>query len=511
MIEVLKRLEGQTADGRYPLIEILGSTTHSSVFRTECNHAPGHQAAIKLIPAPAAASEAQLTRWRLAARLSHPTLLRIFDTGRCDLDDRPMLFVVMELVEENLADVLPVRPLSADESSGMLGPVLDGLAYLHNKGFIHGHLRPSNILAIGDQIKLSTDSIARIGENTETRDQLDPYRAPEAIRDAASDLWSLGVTVVECLTRRIPERQSVEGNAVLVPSSIPAPFLDFARHCLNPVPQRRWTVPQLQAALGIKSAVSPTPTQSSSNAAAPPQTAAASAFAKSNLLAAIRRRVVLKKRHGLILGGLAAASAAFILGMVMSGGGSDTSPAASARATAPEKALLSSAPQRSLVTAANLPKTTLAASKPGREPGKSRTGMGKPGPQSTHSGASSLIISNVVPVAPAQPSSASVGNMVPGAVMRRALPRVPTNASDSIWGTVRVSVIVDVDPRGHVVEAKLDSPGPSQYFARLSMAAAQDWKFAPPRVAGSIVPSEWLINFGYSKSDTSATASEKHP
>jgi len=125
MIEVRKHLEGQTADGRYPLIELLGSTAHSTVFRTECDEAPTRQAAIKLIAAPAAASEAQLTRWRLAARFSHPALLRIFDMGRCELDGRPALYVVMQLAEENLGDILPVRPLSPDEMTGMLEPVLD--------------------------------------------------------------------------------------------------------------------------------------------------------------------------------------------------------------------------------------------------------------------------------------------------------------------------------------------------------------------------------------------------
>ena len=511
MIEVQKHLEGQIADGRYPLIELLGSTPHSSVFRTECDDAPNRQAAIKLIPAPAAASEAQLTRWRLAARFSHPGLLRIFDMGRCDLEGRPMLYVIMELAEENLAGVLPVRPLSPDEASGMLAPVLEALAYLHGKGFVHGHLRPSNILATGDQVKLSTDSIARIGESAETRDPLDAYRAPEAILSATSDIWCLGITVVECLTRHVPERQVTESNAVVVATSIAAPFLDFARHCLNPVPQRRWKVPQLQAALGIKSAASPAPAESGSNATAPPQTSAASAFAKANPLPAIRRRFGLKKRHGFILAGLAAAAAAFVLGIMISGSGSENTSSATAVVAASAKAAAGSMPQRAPATPANLPKAALASSKLEHGPDKLRIENKPEPPKSTNSGGPSLIVSNVAPVAPAQPVSATSGDVIPGAVMRRALPRIPVSASDSIWGTVRVSVIVDVDPRGHVVEAKLGTPGPSQYFARLSMAAAQDWKFAPPHVAGSIVPSEWLINFGYSKSDTSATASEKHP
>jgi TonB family protein len=512
MIEVQKHLEGQTADGRYPLIELLGSTPHSSVFRTECGDGTDRQAAIKLIPAPASASEAQLTRWRLAARFSHPSLLRIFDMGRCDLEGRSMLYVVMELAEENLADVLPVRPLSPDEASGMLAPVLEALAYLHSKGFVHGHLRPSNILAIADQVKLSTDSVARIGESAEMRDSPDSYRAPEPILSAASDIWSLGITVVECLVRRVPERQSEEGNAVVVPASMPAPFVDFSRHCLNPVPQRRWKVSQLQAAIGIKPAVSGVPAESGSDPAPTTEPAAPPAFAKLHALPAIRRRFALKKGHRLVLAGVAAAAAAFVLGIVISGANSDTPPTTTAPVAAVAKAAVAPASHAVLVTPANRPQASTVASKPKREPDKLRAEEKTPEmTRSTHTGGSPLIVSNVVPAAPAQASAAASAGVVPGAVTRRALPRVPVSASNSIWGTVRVSVIVDVDPRGRVVEAKLDSAGPSKYFARLSMAAAQAWKFAPPRVEGSIVPSEWLIDFGYSKSDTSATASEKHP
>lgn len=513
MIEVRKHLEGQTADGRYPLIELLGSTAHSTVFRTECDEAPTRQAAIKLIAAPAAASEAQLTRWRLAARFSHPALLRIFGMGRCELDGRPALYVVMQLAEENLAEILPVRPLSPDEMTGMLEPVLDALAYLHGKGFVHGHLRPSNILAIGDQVKLSTDSAARIGETSEVRDPLDLYRAPEPILSAASDVWSLGVTVVECRTRRLPDRQSAESSAVVVPASMPAPLLDFSRHCLNPIPQRRWTVPQLQAALGIKSAASDAPSESSS-VAPPPQAVVASAFAKSNTIPVARPRFVLKKHHRLILAGLAAAAAAFVLGIVISAASSDNSPASTVAAPAAVNVPSAPAREAALDAPAKRPER-LVASGPKRE--RHTSSADRKPVETSHSAQSarnsdpSLIVSNVALSSPPSPAAATAGALVPGAVTRRALPRVPVSAKDSIWGTVRVSVLVDVDPRGHIVEAKLDSPGPSKYFARLSMSAAQDWKFEPPRVDGKIVPSEWQIDFGYSKSDTSATASERHP
>ncbi|MGH9715556.1 MAG: serine/threonine-protein kinase [Candidatus Acidiferrales bacterium] len=525
MIEVQKYLQGQVVDGRYPLIEFLGATQHSSVFRTQCEGAPNQVAAIKIIPSPAGTSGAQLTRWRLAARFSHPALLRIFDMGRCEFEGRPMLYVVMECAEENLADILPARCLSPGETDALLGPALDALGYLHGKGFVHGHLRPSNILAIGDQVKFSSDSIARIGEAADLRDPRDPYAAPEISLSAATDIWSLGVTLIECLTGRVPDRSAEGRHSVSIPTNVPAPFLDLARHCLNPIPQRRWSLAQLRAALIPGSAVvapapPPEPARDSASASSD---LARSAFVKPEAVAPVRRRFRLKKQHRLALAALAAATAAFVFGIVISANSTDTTVTASApiaqshTGAAAEKnvrasALLKPSSNENTDVAKDShnfsarPLLRMSRKASPRDEKSSRTEFAR----ADNSGPA-VTISKVAPSALAQPSSPVSGDVAQGAVARRALPRVPVSASNTIWGTVRVSVVVDVDPRGRVVEAKLDSRGPSKYFARLSMAAAPDWKFTPPRVSGQIVPSEWVINFGYSKSDTSASATERHP
>src|SRR5581483_2156188 len=64
-------------------------------------------------------------------------------------------------------------------------------------------------------------------------------------------------------------------------------------------------------------------------------------------------------------------------------------------------------------------------------------------------------------------------------VINQVLPDVPQKARDTIHGILRVSVRVHVNGAGSVVGAELESPGPSIYFARLSMQAAQGWKFTP--------------------------------
>ncbi len=92
--------------------------------------------------------------------------------------------------------------------------------------------------------------------------------------------------------------------------------------------------------------------------------------------------------------------------------------------------------------------------------------------------------------------------MVPGEVVNEVLPDVPQSASDTIQGTLMVRVRLRVDQLGSVVGAELASPGPSKYFARLSMQAAQRGKFQPAQVAGRNVPSEWILRFDYTRTAT---------
>src|SRR5258706_10954566 len=138
-----KQWEGQVVNGKFPLLRYLGGSEYSAVFLTEFNQSERSQrTAIKLIPAGGETDEVQLSRWRAAGELSHPHLISIFDQGRGEIDGVAVLYVVMECAEENLAQVLPARALTPDEAREMLDSVLDVLAYLHGKGFLHGRIIP---------------------------------------------------------------------------------------------------------------------------------------------------------------------------------------------------------------------------------------------------------------------------------------------------------------------------------------------------------------------------------
>src|SRR6266481_1219205 len=202
-----KQFEGQIVDDEFPLEQLLASSEHSAVFLTQHGDSQPQKAAIKLIHVEPATAELLLSRWRLAAQLSHPNLLRLLDFGRCCLDDTNFLYIVMEFAEEDLSQILPQRALTPAEARDMLEPVLDVLVYLHGKGLIHGHLKPSNILASNDQLKLSSDTLSSIAEPRAPIARPSPYNAPEATAgglSTVSDVWSLGMTLVEALTQRAP-------------------------------------------------------------------------------------------------------------------------------------------------------------------------------------------------------------------------------------------------------------------------------------------------------------------
>src|SRR5260370_20338130 len=159
--ELGKNWIGKVVDDKFPLRQWLGGSEHSAVFLTE-RAGGARKAAIKLIPAQNLDGDAQLSLWRTIARLSHPHLIQLFECGRCQIEGTRLLYVVMESAEENLAEILPVRALTPAEASEMLPPAAEALGFLHRAGFVHGRVRPSNITAVGNQLKSSTDNLPRI-------------------------------------------------------------------------------------------------------------------------------------------------------------------------------------------------------------------------------------------------------------------------------------------------------------------------------------------------------------
>jgi TonB family protein len=262
-----KKWEGRVVDGKFLLRQWLGESGHSAVFLTERAGKESQKAIIKLIPAGDNINEdnlnedAQLSWWADAAKLSHPHLIRLFECGRCEIDGTRVLYVVMEYAEENLAEILPLRPLAGDEASAMLRPATEALAYLHQSGFVHGRIKPSNILAASDQLKISTDSLRKAGDRGESGVS-SAYDAPEIATSGpspAADIWSLGATLVAVMTQNEPKLKSAEVGIVALPETIPLPLREIARQCLQTDPQQRCTPGQILSQLQPQPRQTPAP------------------------------------------------------------------------------------------------------------------------------------------------------------------------------------------------------------------------------------------------------------
>jgi len=239
---------GSVVEGKFPLQQWLGGSDHSAVFLTDWQ---SQKAAIKLIPALGADADHCLARWRAAAQLLHPHLLRIYDSGRCTIDGTRLVYVVMEYAEEDLAQIFPQRVLTPAEVSELLPPLLDALFYLRGKGFVHSRIKPSNILAVKDELKLSADQILSASDTNSTR-RRDVYDAPETaagIFSPAGDVWSVGVTLVAMLTQNESFADEDSQRDPDLPGSIPEPFRGIARECLHLDPRRRCSLAEIKARL----------------------------------------------------------------------------------------------------------------------------------------------------------------------------------------------------------------------------------------------------------------------
>jgi TonB family protein len=469
MPEAGEILQGRVVDGKFHLGRRLGGSEHSAVFLTERLQGAPRRAAIKLIPADPATADLQLSRWKLISRLFHPHVLQIFEAGRCRLDGEEVLYVVMEYAEENLAQILPHRCLTPDEANEMLKPTLEALAYLHGRGFVHGRLKPSNIMVAGEHLKLASDGICRIGElDGADTGTYGPPELPGTAASPARDIWSIGVMLVQALTQLLPVRNGNGQQGVTLPETLPPQFVDLAQNCLEPDPRRRCTLAEIAEHLHYKLPA---------RTIGPPLLPAEPIVAQRS--APVRPPQPAKKNRS------ALPAVAIVLTLVAIAGGWNFLHREASQPETPSAALeQSSAPPPPRIRG-NLP-----AAVPRKAQSQERATLQTASEVRSDAPASSL-----------KPRESSLpGVLVAGQVVQQVLPEVPRSASNTIRGTVRVTVRVRVDPAGSVAGVDFVSPGPSKYFARLSAEAARQWKFSPARRGGQAVASAWSVRFEYTRS-----------
>lgn len=257
--------EGDLLGGRYRLTERLGAGGMGVVYRA-VDESFDEAVAVKVLqregdPVHAARLRSEM---RLVRRISHPGVLRVQDLGT---DDRTGAeFLVMELVEGRSLRTRLAQdgPLHLERALEVVRQVGEALAAAHAVGVIHRDLKPDNVLEdTGGRVVLSDFGIARslstrgmtqTGDIVGTPDYLSPEQARGEPAGERSDLWALGLLLVELLSGKVPFvdsgsvletlAQRMSGRRLTLAEvglgDLPPEVEAIVERCLEPFPQDRY-------------------------------------------------------------------------------------------------------------------------------------------------------------------------------------------------------------------------------------------------------------------------------
>ncbi len=217
-------MNGSVLGDRYRLEARIGAGGMAEVYRG-FDPVLNRTVAIKILLPQFARDASFVERFRreaqAAARLNHPNIVGVYDTGA----DDGTQFIVMEFIEgRTLADFLAAgrrpTPVQAAEISQR---ICGALAAAHAQGVIHRDIKPGNVMVTRDgTVKVMDFGIARITTGVETAPQtsavlgtasyLSPEQAQGGPLDARTDIYSLGAVLYELLTGRPPVHRGVAGG-----------------------------------------------------------------------------------------------------------------------------------------------------------------------------------------------------------------------------------------------------------------------------------------------------------
>jgi serine/threonine-protein kinase len=256
----------QTVAGRYRIDSRLGAGGMSTVFLA-IDTVLERSVAVKLLAEHLADDEAFVARFRrealAAARLQHPNIVQVFDSGRDPESDRH--YIVMEYVDgPSCADLLREhKQLDVEETVRIVRDCCHGLDYAHRMGVVHRDVKPGNLLVANEtgMTKLADFGIAKAAAQTRitqvgsvlgTAAYLSPEQARGDEAGPASDIYSLGVCAYQFLAGRLPHEygsltelalRQQEDSVVPIADyrpDIPPALDDAVRLCLERQPEARY-------------------------------------------------------------------------------------------------------------------------------------------------------------------------------------------------------------------------------------------------------------------------------
>ena len=252
---------GTFLQDRYEILEQIGSGGMSVVYKAKC-HKLNRLVAIKVLKEEFSSDSNFVAKFKMeaqaAAALSHPNIVNIYDV----VDEGKLHYIVMELIEGiTLKNYIAKKGrLEEKESIGIAIQVAQGIAAAHEQHIIHRDIKPQNMIISRDgKVKVADFGIARaVSAQTLSSAAMGSvhYISPEQARggysDARSDIYSLGITMYEMVTGRLPfEGENTVSIALahledaMVPPSVYNPQISVSLEriilkCTEKKPERRY-------------------------------------------------------------------------------------------------------------------------------------------------------------------------------------------------------------------------------------------------------------------------------
>ena len=232
---------GMLIGERYEILEKIGTGGMSDVYKAKC-HKLNRFVAVKVLKQEFSENENFVSKFKVeaqaAAGLMHPNIVNVYDVG----NENGIYYIVMELVEGiTLKKYIEKKArLSVKEAISIAIQVSMGIEAAHNNHIIHRDIKPQNIIISKDgKVKVTDFGIAKAAtSNTITSNVMGSvhYTSPEQARggfsDEKSDIYSLGITLFEMLTGRVP----FYGDTTVAIA---------IKHIQEPIPSPREYVPEI--------------------------------------------------------------------------------------------------------------------------------------------------------------------------------------------------------------------------------------------------------------------------
>ena len=229
---------------RYEIVSKIGTGGMADVYKA-MDHKLNRFVAVKVLKPEFREDATFVKKFRseaqAAAGLTHPNIVNVFDVG----DDEGVYYIVMELIEGiTLKEYISKKgKLSVKEATSIAIQVSMGLEAAHSHGIVHRDVKPQNIIISTDgKVKVTDFGIARAASsNTISSNVMGSvhYSSPEQVRggysDEKSDIYSLGITLYEMVTGRVPfDGDTTVAIAIkhlqeeMVPPSVYSPDLPYS-------------------------------------------------------------------------------------------------------------------------------------------------------------------------------------------------------------------------------------------------------------------------------------------